>query len=471
VTPARGASLAAGVLLLAACTVGPDYRRPDLKLPDAYFEPAVENAGATAPDAIPQWWTLFGDARLNDLVAAAFAHNTDLELAAAQVAEAEAALREARAAQWPELDANAGAARARSSQLTPFFPQALAPINNDFKFGVSTAFELDFWGRLRRASEAARARLLATRYGRDVVALSLAAATVEGYLSLRSLDVQVDLTHSMIGRYDDTADIVSRRIRAGYASSLDQATTDAARASESAQLRELTRQRANVRHELAQLTGQFELELDPGDLMTLPIPPAPPPGVPSTLLVRRPDVREAEQNLVAANALIGVARASEFPTFSLTAALGQESDALGSVLHAPGRLWSVGAGVVGPVLDAGRYAARTAQAQARQRQAAATWRASVETAFHEVADALAGIRETTAAEADLKLAVEAAREAERIARSRYSNGYAGYFELLDAQRTVDAAQLAYVRNRQARLDYDVDLIKALGGGWQSETAS
>jgi len=463
---------------IAGCAVGPDYKRPALDLPGAYPDSGATadsggSAGSDASSAPPiatsripaNWWSLFGDRRLDELVDAAVARNTNLALAAAQVDEAAGALREARAAQWPLLGGYASGSRGRSSQEAALFPQTVGPIFNDFKFGLSASFEVDLWGRLRRASEAARARLLATQYARDVVALSLATTTVEAYVTLRALDQQLELTRSNVARYDDTLAIVRRRVAGGYASSLDQSQFESARASESAQLQEIARQRSIVEHQLGQLTGRLDLRLDAGDLAALPLPPLPPPDVPSTLLERRPDVRQAEASLAAASALIGVARAAQFPTLSLTAAAGQESDALRNILDRPGSVWSLGAGLVGPILDAGLYAARTQQAEARQKEAAIAWRGSVETAFREVADALSNVRLASAADGDLKSAVDAAHESERVARSRYENGYAGYFELLDAQRTVNVAQIAYVRNREAQLGFAAELMRALGGGW------
>jgi multidrug efflux system outer membrane protein len=218
-------------------------------------------------------------------------------------------------------------------------------------------------------------------------------------------------------------------------------------------------------HQLGVLTGMLDLQVAPADVWQLPVPPLPPAGLPSTLLERRPDVREAEATLVSANAQIGIARAAQFPTFSLTGALGVQSREL-STLTSPGAgIWSIGLGVVGPILDWGRYDARTQQAEARAKQAAATYEKTAQTAFREVSDALSNVRLAADTELDLRERVERADNTLRLATQRYRAGYSAYLEVLDAQRTLNDAQLALARNRQLYLAYTVDLMNALGGGW------
>jgi multidrug efflux system outer membrane protein len=198
------------------------------------------------------------------------------------------------------------------------------------------------------------------------------------------------------------------------------------------------------------------------------MPPLPPAGLPSTLLQRRPDILQAEQQLIAANAQIGIARAAMFPTISLTSYLGSESRGLSSLLGTGAGIWSLGFGLTLPIFDAGRYAARTQAAEARQKQAVGGYQKAVETAFREVADALANVRQTAAAEEDQQARAQAAHNVLRLARLRYEAGYSAYLEVLDAQRVANEAELAFVRNRQARLAASVDLMKALGGGWSME---
>lgn len=237
------------------------------------------------------------------------------------------------------------------------------------------------------------------------------------------------------------------------------------RAQAAAQAKEVARQRAVVLHQLGALTGQPGYVLDAGALLDLPDPPLPPPGLPSELLTRRPDVQQAEAQLAAATHAIGVARAAQFPALRLTAFGGAQSSELDTLLSGGSEIWSVGGGLFGPILDAGRYRARTDQAVARAQQAEALYRQAVRNAFRDVADALSNLQIAQAAEADLETRVTHASQALRLATRRYESGYSAYLEVLDSQRTLNDAQLAFLRNRQAHLSYTVDLMTALGGGW------
>jgi multidrug efflux system outer membrane protein len=237
------------------------------------------------------------------------------------------------------------------------------------------------------------------------------------------------------------------------------------RADAAVQRRDLERQRTLVEHQLGNLTGKLDLRIAPGDLMDLPAPALPPVGLPSSLLERRPDVQQAEQILVSANAQIGVAKAALFPTFSLTGSYGGQSENLSNLFKGNARIWSYGPSVSLPIFDAGKYSARTRQAEARQRQSLASYQKSVETAFREVADALTNVQQTMASVADVQARVDAARNALRLSRLRYEAGYSGFLDVLDAQRTANSAELALIQYRQLQLTYSVDLMKALGGGW------
>jgi multidrug efflux system outer membrane protein len=259
--------------------------------------------------------------------------------------------------------------------------------------------------------------------------------------------------------------VVKSRAKGGIASDLDVSQAEGARADAAVQLRELHRQRALVEHQLGNLTGKLDLKIPAGDLMRLPMPVLPPAGLPSTLLQRRPDVQQAEQNLISANAQIGAARAAQFPTFTLTGSYGGQSEALVDLTKDAARIWSFGPSMTLPIFDAGRHAARTRQAQARQRQALASYQKTVEAAFREVADALNNVQQSSATVADVQSKTDAAHTALRLARLRYEAGYSAYIEVLDAQRSANAAEQALVQNRQAQLSYSVDLMKALGGGW------
>lgn len=461
-------TLAAG---LAGCAaVGPNYQRPAIDLPLAYADaPAAENTNQRA--IAPDWWTLYGDSQLNELVAAALSNNTDMLKAMAQIDEAEAVLSEVGANILPQIDLGAASSKTRSSTLNAQHLQPGTPVvAKSNRLALSTAFELDFWGKLRRASEAARAQALGTHYGKDVTALTLAGITTQAYFSLRSLDAQIAVTGETLASREEFLAVVKSRAAAGLASDLDLNQAEGVRADAAVQLRDLQRQRTLLEHQLGNLSGKPGLKIATGALAALTTPAAPPAGLPSALIERRPDVRLAEQKLVAANAQIGVAKAAQLPIFSLTGNYGGQSEALSNLLVDGARIWSIGLAATLPIVDSGKYAARTQQTEARQCLALADYRKSVEAAFREVADALTNVQQTGASAADIKTRVEAARNALRLSRLRYEAGYSGYLEVLDAQRTANLAEQALVQNRALQLLYSVDLMKALGGGWAADTA-
>ena len=450
------------LILLAGCTtVGPDYKRPQMPLPAQFPTKASEEGPSVASD----WWTLYSDATLNDLVASARSNNADLRVAAAQVQEAEAVMRQARAALFPEITGSFTRTRSRVGTLTAPPPAATAPLErNDARLVASTQFEIDFWGRFGRADEAARAALLGSQLAREVVGLTIGGLTAQTYFGLRSLDAQIVALDNTIRLRRESLDIARARASAGLTSELDVHQAQGALSDALVQRREAGRQRALLERQLAQLSGKLDLKVAGGDLFALPVPPTPPAGLPSSLLERRPDIRAAEQTMIAANAQIGVARAARFPAVSLTAFLGGQSAAVEDI--ASSGVWGLGLGIVGPLFDAGRRAAIEDQAAARYQQTLASWQRSVEGAFREVSDALVNLEETGASETELRLRVEAARNALELSRIRYESGYSPYLEVLDAQRTANDAEIAFVRNRQARLAFSVDLMRALGGGWQ-----
>ncbi|MGH8664979.1 MAG: efflux transporter outer membrane subunit [Burkholderiales bacterium] len=472
-TPHRPARywFAALVALLAGCTMlGPDFQRPQVALPDRYAE-SSETSG-TLTSVPSNWWRLYEEPELDRLVDAGLVRNTDVRLASARIEEAAAVVREAQATLLPLIEGNVDAGRGRTSQRTGTASGSGGSgpgpaVRNNVRIAATSSFELDFWGRLRRLRESAGADFLASRYGRDAVMQALSAAIAQTYFTVRSLDAQLVVSNETLAVADDSVEIARSRAQAGLVSDLDVYQAQGNRAQVAAQIKDLRRLRAAAVHQLGVLTGKLDLQLERSDLRTLPSPPLPPAGLPSALLERRPDVRQAEAAFAAANAQIGVARAAQFPTLSLTASLGVQSAELGNLLTAGAGIWSFGLGAVGPIFDAGRYAARTQQAEARARQSAILYEQTVESAFREVSDALSNVRLAADAEQDLAARVAQARSALRLATMRYEAGYSAYLEVLDAQRTVNEAQLAAARNRQIFLGFTVDLMSALGGGWTS----
>jgi multidrug efflux system outer membrane protein len=453
-------ALAVAAALVAGCTtVGPDYERPQVPMPAAY--PAAGGAGE-AP--IAAWWTLYRDPLLDALVEATRSDNADLQLAAARVRQAEAVLAQTDATRYPEVVGGYAATRNRVSSRTE--PPNVPPLERtQHGLVAGTSYELDFWGRVARANESARASLAASRLSREVVALTLSSATTQAYFALRSLDAQLDVLEASVRTRTDSLEIARARLDAGLAPELDVHQAQAALSDARVQQIEARRQRALLEHQLGQLTGRMDLRIPPGSLFALPLPPTPPPGLPSALLDRRPDVQAAEQTLVAANAQIGVARAALFPTISLTGTLGAQSAELSNLLASGAGVWSLGASLTLPIFDAGRRSARVDEARAVREQALALYLGSIESAFRETSDALVNLDLAARAEADIGQRLDAARAALELSSERYKSGYSPYLEVLDAQRTANDAELAFVRYRQLRLAFSVELMKALGGGW------
>jgi multidrug efflux system outer membrane protein len=454
--------LAAGALLLAGCMVGPDYRRPDVALPVQY--PEADAALAQAQAGVPAaWWQLYGDPLLDQLVDDALANNADIAQAVARVEEAQATLRQANASIIPGLDLSANGGRQAFSNSVPT-PRVVTGAG----FTLSTNYEIDFWGRLRRGIESAQQSLLSSRYAHDVTELSLIATTAQAYFTLRALDALIAVTRESLKSFDASVNLTRRRAEGGVASDLDLRQAENQRQVARVQLAELVRQRSVALHQLQVLTARLDLQIAPGDLRELPVPALPPPDVPSTLLERRPDVRQAEAALAAQNARIGVARAAMFPTISLTGDYGNQSTALSTLLSSPGRVWSIGFGLALPLFDAGRREAATEFEEARTREAVGAYQKTVQGAFRDVQDALTNVRQNRDAQEDVRLRVESADAALRLAQRRYESGYSAYLEVLVAQRTLYDAQTGAVQNRQALMLATVDLMKALGGGWRPE---
>ncbi len=456
-------SVAVAALLLSGCqSIWPDYQRPKVAVPKAYDQ-QVDQANSQLSNT---WWTLYQDQVLNDLVAKALQNNSDIKLAVARIEESDAVLREVGAALFPQIDLNSAASRTRATTTgaTPVF--ANNPRSN-FNAQLRTSFELDFWGKLSRTKEAARAQALSTRYAKDTVALSLAGLVASNYLLLRSLDSQLQVTQVSLKSREESLALTQRRLEGGVASALDVQQAEVARENLSAQLSDLNRLRAISLHQLTVLTGDVELIIASADITSLPIPPMPPAGLPSALLESRPDVRQAEEQMVAANANIAVAKAALYPSISLTAGFGAESMQLGDVLKSASRIWTGGLSLNLPIFDAGKMSARVDQASAKQKQVLASYEGVLLNAFREVNDALVSLRLQTEREVALNKAQVAAQKALQISENRYQSGYSAYLEVLDAQRVYNDAALTFIQSRQARLVATVSLFKALGGGWQA----
>lgn len=450
--------------MLAACqAVGPDYVRPQSALPTDYSE---TSANASQNElAIKNWWILFNDATLNTLVDQALKENTDMQYAIARIEEADAYAREVGAATLPSVDFDATATRSRVTESGPFPVFAANPRRN-YTYQFSSNFEIDFWGKIRRAKESARAQLLSTKYAKETVSWTLSSNVARNYLALRSTEAQLAIAQQNLKSREESLALTKRRFEGGVSSKLDVHQAEVANANLTADITELTRQRAIYVHQLATLTGKLDLALASSDGTQLLAPPVPPAGLPSSLLENRPDVRQAEEQLIAMNANIGSAKAALYPTISLTGAFGAESLALSDILKSASRIWTAGLDISMPIFNSGRLSSRVEQASARQKQALAQYQGSVRSAFQEVNDALVNVRQYTERETALSLSAEAAKNALQISENRYRDGYSSYLEVLDAQRVYNDAASNLALAREARLVASVGLFKALGGGWE-----
>lgn len=452
--------------VVAGCSIWPDYSRPKVAVPGQYSQPQAAGTDTTG-QVMSNWWTLYQDQTLNDLVEKSLQNNTDIQLAVARIEEADAAMREAGAFLFPQVNLDADVTRSRVTEAGAFPVFAGNPRNN-YIVQLGTSFEIDFWGKLRRAKEAARAQALSTRYARDTVEVSLASQVANNYLLLRSLESQIAVSQDSLKSRQESLALTKRRLEGGVASALDVHQAEVATANLTAQLAELTRLRAISQHQLAVLTGVLDLDIAKADINTLPVPPVPPVGLPSSLMEARPDVRQAEQQMIAADANIGVAKAALYPSISLTAGYGGESLELKDLLTSAARIWTGGVGLTLPIFDSGRLNARVDQATSRQKQAFASYEGSIRNAFKEVNDALVNLRQQSTREAALKQGEEAAKKALQVSENRYKSGYSAYLDVLDAQRVYNDTALAFIQSRQARLTATVELFKALGGGWKPD---
>jgi multidrug efflux system outer membrane protein len=452
-------------LALAGCTLGPDYRRPGVAAPAGW------RGGSPGPDpatlADLTWWDLFQDEELRGLVQVALEANKDLGIAVTRVDQARAQLGVSRSAQWPEVNAGASATTNRISDNVR--PRNLGGETGLLSTTVDLAFEIDLWGRLRRASEAARAELLASEEARRAVVMTLVSDVASAYLQLRELDVELETTRRNVASRRGSLQIVRDRFEAGLTSALDLRQAEAELASTAAQIPDLERQIAQTEHRLSLLLGRNPGGIGRGrPLAGQVFPPVVPAGLPSALLERRPDIRQAEAGLVAANARIGVARAAFFPQISLTGFFGVESVALSDLFTGPSRIWQFGPTVTLPIFTGGRNRANLALVEAQQRETLLRYEQAIQQAFREVEDALVAHGKAREALVENEAAVRASREALTVAELRYAAGRTGYLDVLDAQRTVLAAELAQSRTLRAQLVAVVQLYRALGGGWAPE---
>jgi multidrug efflux system outer membrane protein len=465
----RRLSIIALAALLAACaSVGPDYVKPEVDVPAAWKDaPADGSKVETA-----EWWKVYGDPVLDQLIAEALKSNANLMLAVARVEEARAIVSVVAADQQPQIGASAERRRTQFSQRAPLpVPPGVSTRQSDTRVSLDVSYEIDLWGKLRNATKAARADLLGTEAASETVRVTLTADVAQGYFALRSLDGQLVATRRAVAARTESLAMQKRRFEVGDISEFEYRQLDAELAADRAQVPVLEQQRAQQENALAVLLGRspkaiYEGALDAGsDPEEQTVGIAVPAGIPSDLLMRRPDLVQAEQGLIAANARIGVARAAYFPSISLTGYLGSESVALSDLFTGPAGIWQASLALSQPIYQGGRIEAQVKAANARERQAFAQYQFAVQNAFREVRDALVAqlkARERLDAQRDRAASL---RIALRFARLRYENGLSSQLEVLDAERNLLAAEQNRIDALRAQRAAIADLFKALGGVW------
>jgi multidrug efflux system outer membrane protein len=445
--------------LLAGCAVGPNYKRPAIAAPGEVRGKTGPAQAASLADS--PWWEIFQDKTLQGLIDEALKNGYDVRVAAARVEEARANAGIARSDFYPQIGYSAQWSRARESG---FLAPGVGTLSlHDVNLGLS--WELDLWGRIRRSSESALAQYLATEEARRGVLLSLVAETATDYFALRQLDLRLEIARRTQDAFQETYDLFNRRFEAGMASSLETASAEASLAVVAAVVPQLESQIVAQENAIDLLIGRHPGPIARGAVLNDQyLPPEVPAGLPSELLERRPDLLEAEQQLVSANANVGVATANFFPTISLTGAFGGVSTEV-SDLFVAGKTWSIAAGLTGPLFQGlrlkNRYDARVAQWEG----ARALYEKAVTNAFTEVSSAVVAHQKLADAEKELTRAVAAFRQAVTLSNQRYISGFAGYLDVLQAEQNLFPAENALAQLRFTRLANFVQLYKALGGGW------
>jgi outer membrane protein, multidrug efflux system len=453
----------AAAALAAACAVGPDYERPEVTVPESF---RAANASNGAP-VDTQWWTLFGDPTLTALEAQARDANQDLKLAIARIDETRAGTRIARSELFPTVTLDPSYAIGQESGRRPFAPPVVANDRfQDWTLPLNLTYEIDLWGRVRRSVESAAATAHATENEAEFVALSVASDVATQYFALRSLDIQAAVLEESRQIFAEQLRVVDSKNRAGLVSELDVAQARTQLATTEAQQSDVARARAEAEHALAVLVGQPASDFSIAVEASSPNPPEVPAGVPSQLLEGRPDVAQAEQNLVSANAEIGVAKALFFPQVNLTGVAGFESTSLPTLVDWESKLWEVGPSIHVPLFEGGRLRANLSAAEARYAEQVANYRQTVLGAFRDVEDALVGV-ELRAKQGDsVAQAVESSGRAAAVSKAQYDRGIADYLQVVVAESTHLNLKLQAAQIQEQRLDSTVLLVRAIGGGWR-----
>ncbi len=450
--------------LLGGCMLGPNYRRPAVAEPRTFRGQATAEAESLAD--LP-WWEVFQDTILKNLITEALGNNYDVRIAAARVQEARANFVVARSDLYPSLDYDAGVSRGNIKPGALGRPGGQAPATDNFYEGtLSASWEVDIWGRIRRSTEAARASLLASEDARRGVWLTLVSDLAQAYFELLALDVRLEIARNSTDAYQRTYNLFQDRFQFGTASRLETSRAEGALGEAQATIPQLESDIVAKENQIGVLLGKSPAPVPRGTPMyAQAVVPTVPSGLPSTLLERRPDLRQAERTLVRANALVGVAEAEFFPKLSLTALFGTASPEVSALTGGTATIWAVAGMVSGPLFNAGRTLGNYRASIAQWEQAKLQYEQAVLTALREVSDALTALGKLSEAETGQDRAVKALEQAVVHATDRYRYGLASYYEVLEAQQQLYPAQNTLARIRRDRLLSHVRLYKALGGGW------
>jgi len=455
---------AIAALLLTGCTVGPKYKRPAVTVPDTYR--------GLAPEAVPQssasladekWWSVFQDAQLQALIREALSQNYDLRIAATRILQAQAALGITRADQFPTITAGASSSNERfaATRVTPAFETSPSQVN------LSLFWELDFWGKFRRATEAARANLLATEWGQRAVVSSVVSNVASAYFQLLELDSEMQISRRALASRKESLRLVEVRAQGGATSLMDVRQSEQLVYTAAATIPDLERRIEQQENLISILLGKNPGSITRGkSLVENAILPIVPVGLPSSLIERRPDIQSAEQQLIAANARIGVARAAYFPQITLTGLAGYQSPALTNLFTDPAGFWSVGGQLVQPIFTGGRIRSNVRLTEAQKQEAVLVYQQSIQQAFREVSDSLIAYRKNQEFRAQQELLMNSAQDATRLSDMRYRGGVTSYLEVLDSDTRYFDAQLGLAQAQLNERLALVQLYNALGGGWQ-----
>ncbi len=453
-------------LLMSGCMMGPDYQRPAIDSPNAFrYEP--KDAADTANT---EWWKQFNDPVLDGLIAEALAHNLNVKVAAANVEQAAGVLTQTRSALFPQIGYDGTAARARATEAgsTPELARLIPNPQSSYQALLTASWEIDLWGRIRRLSESSRANLLATDEARKGVILSLVASVAGNYLTLRGLDEQLVIAKQTLAAYGESVRLFKLQFQYGQVSQMNVSQVESQYETAAAQIPQIESQLAQTENSLSVLLGRNPGAIPRGKSVYDLVQPTVPAGVPSALLERRPDLVQAEDSLIAANAQIGAAKALYFPTISLTGTGGSSSAALSNLFTGPARVWSYAGQLTGPIFTFGAVSGQVAQAEAAQQSALYSYKLSIQNAFADVESALVASQKLKEQQAAQERLVAALKSYAQLATLQYNGGYTSYTTVLQAEQSLFPAQLTLASVRAQVFTSSVNIYKAMGGGWVVE---